>query len=285
MPSKASSPLPKCCSSPWSDSTKENLQAVTNELLSLTVGFLPSSISVPTPPPFPDNFIYDLEELSSLALSASQSVAKPPGNTICQLTNSHIFPVTSAEVSLSSPESLPQPFPTSTSVSLPLATQSYDKLNKPITNGIKLDEKKYKDLKEMIGSPAVRENRNVSDSTKICGILGTTFAVSEMPKVDSLPRMLAAVDEQEEEICEELLSIIQRSQTKFQDSGFYRYAPDVAGQVSRLHIVEDPRHDSLNSTVTIKRATPIHYEEYISPNINKEVYQCLLLLHLSSHYN
>uniref|UniRef100_A0A452IV73 Uncharacterized protein n=1 Tax=Gopherus agassizii TaxID=38772 RepID=A0A452IV73_9SAUR len=270
LASKASSPPPRYHSSPWPDSNKGNLQAVTNEWLSLTVDFPPSSMPAPTPPPFPDSFHCDLEELNSLALTASQSIPMPPANITCQVQDDHFVPFMSPKISLRSSESLLQPFPACTFVSLPPTIQFQDTAHKPITNGIKMNERKYKDLKEIIGSPTVKETRSLSDTTKAHGTMSTAFAVSEPSKCGSLPRMLAATDEQEEEICEEHLSIIQEGQPKCQDSYFYRCAPDVTEQMPGLYIEETLRHDRIKSPIVIKSEPMIPYEGHHSSSINKE---------------
>lgn len=92
-------------------------------------------------------------------------------------------------------------------------------------------------------------------------------------KEDPLFRTLTEMDEQEEEICEELLSIIQGGQSKCKDSGFYRCAPDVTEQLARLHIEEEPSHDHLESPVTIKTQSVIPCEGDSSPDTKKEVFE------------
>ncbi|XP_074849009.1 sorbin and SH3 domain-containing protein 2 isoform X11 [Carettochelys insculpta] len=267
LASKASSPPPRYHSSPWSDCTKGNLQGVTNEWLSLTLGFLPSNNPAPSPTPFHDSFHCDLEELNSLALTASQSTPVPPANITCQVKDGHFVPITSLKTSFRSPESLLQPFSACSFVSLPPIVHFQDAEHKPETNSIKINERKYKDLKEMTGSPPVKETRSLSDTTKARGAMSAAFAVSEPSKCGSQPTTLTATDEQEEEIHEELLSIIQEGQPKCQESHFYRYAPDVTEQMPRLYIEEMLEHDRIKSPIPIKSEP---YEEHSSSSIGEK---------------
>ncbi|XP_053110405.1 sorbin and SH3 domain-containing protein 2 isoform X32 [Hemicordylus capensis] len=270
LDSKASSPPLRYRSSPCPDSNKGNLQAITDEWLSLTLGFSPSSTPSPSPPPFPKSFISDLEEPSSLALTGFQSAPKLPENISPQVKHGHFVPITSPKASLSFPESStsPQSFSSSTCKSPPPATQFHGRAHKPVTNGINLIESKCCNFEDMRGTPTVKERKILSDSTpEVCEMTGTTLTLS---KEDPLFRTQMEKDEQEEEICEELLSIIQGGQSKCKDSGFYRRAPDVTEQLARLHIEEEPGHDNLESPITIGREPMVSYEGDSSPETKKE---------------
>lgn len=271
MDSKASSPTLRYRSSPCPDSNRGNLQAVTSEWLSLTLGFSPSSSPSPTPPPFPKSFVSDLEDLGSLALTDFQSAPRLPDHITPQIKHGHFVPITSPKASHSFPESptSPQPFSSSTCTSPPPATRFHVKAPNPVTNGINinLNESKRSNFREMRGSP-IRERKSFSNSTtEVCETAGRVVAVS---KEDPLLKTLTEADEQEEEICEELLSIIQGGHSKCKDSGFYRRAPDVTEQLIRLHIEEEPDCDNLESP-RIKREPMISFEGDNSPDNKKEV--------------
>ncbi|XP_066487638.1 sorbin and SH3 domain-containing protein 2 isoform X6 [Tiliqua scincoides] len=265
LDSKASSPPLRYRYSPCPDSNTKNLQAVTDEWLSLTLGLSPSSSPSPSPPPFPKSFISDLEELSSLALTDLQSAPRLPHNITSQVKHGHFVPITSPKASHSFPESptSPQPFSSSTCKSPPPATRFHVRAHKPVTNGTNLNESKHSIFKEMRGTSTVKESKSTPE---VCDMAGTVVALS---KEDPLFKTLTETDEQEEEICEELLSIIQGGGSKCKDSGFYRRAPDVTEQLARLHIEEEPSHDNLESP-TIKREPMIFYEGDNSHNTKKE---------------
>ncbi|XP_077158331.1 sorbin and SH3 domain-containing protein 2 isoform X31 [Paroedura picta] len=271
LDSKASPPLLRYQyqSSPCPESKKGNLQAVTSEWLSLTLGFSPSN-TPPSPPPFPHSLLSDLEELNSLVLTGSQNVPRPTDSITAQVKHGHFVPISSQKATHSLPESPTSPLPFSSSIckSPPPATQSHDRTQKPATNGLNLNESKCSNFREVRGFPTVQERKRLTDTTSEVHEMVDTALVPS--KEDTLFRTLTEKDEQEEEICEELLSIIQGGQSKCKDSGFYRRAPDVTEQLARLHIEEDPSHGNLESPVTIKKQSVVSYEGDSSSETKKE---------------
>ncbi|XP_072857464.2 sorbin and SH3 domain-containing protein 2 isoform X20 [Pogona vitticeps] len=254
-------------SSSCPESNKEHLQAVTDEWLSLTLGFSSPSTPSPSPPPFPKSFLSDLEELSSVALTDSQSVPGLSDNLAPPVKHGHFVPITSPKAPHSFPEppSSPQSFPSSTCKSPPPATRFHSRACKPECNN----------FKDMRGTSTINERKNISDMTpEAQGRAGA-------PK-GPVPKILTEIDEQEEEICEELLSIIQGGQSKCKDSGFYRRAPDVTEQLARLHIEEETGHDSSESLFTIQKEPMVYLEGDSSPDTKKEVFKLPLMefLHL-----
>nr|XP_020657941.1 sorbin and SH3 domain-containing protein 2 isoform X8 [Pogona vitticeps] len=242
-------------SSSCPESNKEHLQAVTDEWLSLTLGFSSPSTPSPSPPPFPKSFLSDLEELSSVALTDSQSVPGLSDNLAPPVKHGHFVPITSPKAPHSFPEppSSPQSFPSSTCKSPPPATRFHSRAYKPECNN----------FKDMRGTSTINERKNISDMTpEAQGRAGA-------PK-GPVPKILTEIDEQEEEICEELLSIIQGGQSKCKDSGFYRRAPDVTEQLARLHIEEETGHDSSESLFTIQKEPMVYLEGDSSPDTKKE---------------
>uniref|UniRef100_A0A670IPM1 Sorbin and SH3 domain containing 2 n=1 Tax=Podarcis muralis TaxID=64176 RepID=A0A670IPM1_PODMU len=269
LDSKASSPPLRYRSSPCPDSNKGNLQAVTDEWLSLTLAVSPSSTPSPTPPPFPKLFLSDLEELGTLALTGPQSVLGHSDNITPQVKHGHFVPITSPKASHSIPESptSPQPFSSSACKSPPPATWFHDSVRKPVTNSVNLSESKCSNFRELRGS-LTKERKNFSQTTlEVQGIAGPALVLS---KEDPLFRTLMETDEPEEEICEELLAIIQGGRSKCKDSGFYRRAPDVTEQLARLHIEEELSHDNLESLISVKREPMIPCEGDSSPDTKKE---------------
>ncbi|XP_028600766.2 sorbin and SH3 domain-containing protein 2 isoform X32 [Podarcis muralis] len=269
LDSKASSPPLRYRSSPCPDSNKGNLQAVTDEWLSLTLAVSPSSTPSPTPPPFPKLTLSDLEELGTLALTGPQSVLGHSDNITPQVKHGHFVPITSPKASHSIPESptSPQPFSSSACKSPPPATWFHDSVRKPVTNSVNLSESKCSNFRELRGS-LTKERKNFSQTTpEVQGIAGPALVLS---KEDPLFRTLTETDEPEEEICEELLAIIQGGRSKCKDSGFYRRAPDVTEQLARLHIEEELSHDNLESLISVKREPMIPCEGDSSPDTKKE---------------
>lgn len=123
----------------------------------------------------------------------------------------------------------------------------------------------------MRGSPTVKERKSLTGTTSEVHEMACTALIPS--REDPLFRRLTETDEHEEEICEELLSIIQGSQSKCKDSGFYRRAPDVTEQLARLHIEEEPSHDNLESSVTIKKQSVIFDEGDSSSDTKQEVFE------------
>ncbi|XP_051475946.1 uncharacterized protein LOC127384909 [Apus apus] len=89
LPSQALSPLSRHLSSSWSPTDQKILQTATSDWFSRTVGSSPSSMCIIPPPPFPDSFLCDLEELNSLALTTSQSVAISPATSSHDIAYKH----------------------------------------------------------------------------------------------------------------------------------------------------------------------------------------------------
>ncbi|XP_062991697.1 sorbin and SH3 domain-containing protein 2 isoform X1 [Elgaria multicarinata webbii] len=260
LDSKASSLPLRYRPSSCPDSNKGNLLAVTDEWLSLTLGFSSPSTPSPSPPPFPKSFLSDIEELSSLALIGSQSAPEPSDNITPQVKHGHFVPIASPKASHSFPDSStsPLPFSSSTCKSPPPATRFHATEHKP----------ERSNFKEMRGTPTVKERKIFPDSTpEVQGIAGAALALG---KEEPSFRVLTEADKQEEEICEELLSIIQGGQSKCKDSGFYRRAPDVTEQLARLHIEEEPGLDYVESPITIKKEPMISCEGDSAPDTKKE---------------
>ncbi|ETE63913.1 Sorbin and SH3 domain-containing protein 2, partial [Ophiophagus hannah] len=245
--SKAPPPPPRYRSSSYPDSNKRHLQAITDEWLSLTLGFSSSSTpSPPPPPPFPKSFLSGLEEIGSLPLTGLEKTGYLSDNVPPQIKHCHTLPVPSSKASHVFPDSSPKPFSSSTCISPPPTTHFHDQ-------GHKFEWNHFKGMKEI---PIIKEKKTLSNpAPEMQNIAGHTLALS---KEDLLSKTLKEVGKQEE-LCEELLSIIQGEQSKSKDLSFYRRAPEMPEELARLHIEEVSDLDHLESPMANKRQ-PITFE-------------------------
>lgn len=264
LPSQALSPLSRHISSSWSHIDQKILQAATSDWFSRTVGFSPSSVCILPPPPFPDSFLCGLEELNSLALTTSQSVAISPGNSIHRVKDDHFIPNT--EVSLSPPTALPLPFLVFTSVSSS-ASSSHDIAYKHTSNNTKPG--KGKGLRGILDSSVTEVPRDLSDTTREGERVGTICNIPSPHEGGSVSRVLAATAENEEEICTAELSVNIGDQSKPQESDFYRAAQDATEELTRLYIEEDLGHDNLEFPIASGGDSMVCSEGYTSLNIDK----------------
>ncbi|XP_032855194.2 uncharacterized protein LOC116963223 [Tyto alba] len=264
LTSQALSPLSRHLSSSWSPINQKILQAATSDCFSRTVGFSPSSVCVLPPPPFPDSFLCELEELNSLALTTSQPVTISPGNSTHEVKDDHFIPNT--EVSLRSPTALPLSFLVSTSVSSS-ASSSHDIAYKHTSNNTKPG--KDKDLRGIPHSSVSKVPRDLSETTREGEHLGAICNIPLPHEGGSVSRGLAAAAENEEEICTEDLSVNIGDQSKPQESDFYRGAQDATEELTRLYIEEDLGHDNLEFPIASGGDSMVCYEGYTSPNIDK----------------
>lgn len=192
------------------------------------------------------------------------------------MEHDQFVPVSSPKASHSLPGASisPQPFSSSACKSPPPATRFHNHPHKPVINGINLNESPSSNFKEGRGTSIAKEKRSFSDAAfpeVPATAAGTT--VLALSKEDPVFATLTATAGQDEEICEELLAIIQGGHSKCKDSGFYRRAPDVTEQMARLHIEEEPNCDHLASPVTVKSEPMIPCEGDSSPDTKKEVFQ------------
>ncbi|XP_028943299.1 sorbin and SH3 domain-containing protein 2, partial [Antrostomus carolinensis] len=274
LPSQSLSPPSRHLSSSWSHIDQKILQAATSDWFSRTVGFSPSSMCTLPPPPFSDSFLCDLEELNSLALTTSQSVAISPGNSTHRVQDDHLIP--NAEVFLSSPTALPLPFVVSTSVSSS-ASSSHDTAYKHTSNNTKPG--KDKDLRGVLDSSVIKAG-DLSDTTREGEDIGTVSNIPSPLEAGSISRALASAAENEEEMCTADLSINEGDQSKPQESDFYREAQDTAEELTRLYIEEDLGHDNLELPIASEGDSMVCYEGYTSPNVDKPA---LLSMGASGH--
>ncbi|XP_056345202.1 uncharacterized protein LOC130252056 [Oenanthe melanoleuca] len=255
LPSQALTPLSRQLSSSWSHIDQKILQADSSDLVSRTVGFSPS--------PVPDSFLCDLEELNSLALATSQTVAISPGKSIHHVKDGHFMPNT--EVFLSSPTALPLSFLLSPSVSSS-ASLSHDIAYKHASNNTKSG--KDKDLEGIIDPLVIEVPRDLSDTTRE-GEHGAIHNIPSPYEEGSLSSVLAGSAEKEEEICTADLSLNREDQSEPQESDCSGEAQDTTEELTRLYIEEDLIHDNLEFPIASGEDSVDCYEGYTSPDIDK----------------
>ncbi|XP_054370678.1 sorbin and SH3 domain-containing protein 2 isoform X14 [Molothrus ater] len=262
LPSQALSPLSRQLPSSWSHIDQKILQVDCSDLFSRTVGFSrPSGMCSLTSPSVPDSFLCDLEELNSLALATSQTIATSPGNSIHHVKDGHFMPNT--EVFLSSPTDLPLSSLVSPSVSSS-ASSSHDITYKHVSNNTKSG--KDKDLESIIDPLVIEVPRDLSDATRE-GEHGAMHNIPLPYEEGSLSSVLAA--ENEEEICTADLSLNKGDQSESQESDFSGEAQDTTEELTRLYIEEDLVHDNLEFPIASGEDSMDCYEGYTSPDIFK----------------
>ncbi|XP_052538520.1 sorbin and SH3 domain-containing protein 2 isoform X6 [Tympanuchus pallidicinctus] len=263
LPFQALSPPPRYHFSSWSPNDQKTLQDATSDSFSRTDGFSPSSLRILPPPQFPDSFLSNLEELSSLALT-SQSLAISPNSSIHQVKGNDFIPNT--EISLSSTTALPQSFLVSASIS-PSASSSHDLTYKHESNNTEL--RKYKDLRTEKPSTSLKMPRDLSDTTTEDEHVFSTCNIPLLHKCSSISAMPDANAENEDEICTADLSIDLGDQSEPQESDFYRESEDTTEELIKLYIEEDLIHDDLVFPVGSRGDSIVCCEGCTSPSIYK----------------
>uniref|UniRef100_UPI00398F322F sorbin and SH3 domain-containing protein 1 isoform X2 n=1 Tax=Pristiophorus japonicus TaxID=55135 RepID=UPI00398F322F len=212
---------------------KSAVKAITNEWISLTVGLSPVNSPAPTPPPFPDRLLSDLVTLTTLAVTSYQSDPTPSTNTATCEKWSHFIPVTSSKNLPSSPEGLHYPLSNAAShspiFSFHIIPHRYDTNIMQGADRLQDAPEKFKTFSSI--------NGKTPDATEV------SLVITEPSDSSSPKKFLQVRDEQEEELCEELVSIIQGSQSKsdgIKHTRFHGHSPDVTKEPTKLFIEEDP---------------------------------------------
>ncbi|XP_064201147.1 putative uncharacterized protein DDB_G0290521 [Anguilla rostrata] len=239
------SPPPRNRSLPSAAPQRAPLQTVTNEWIALTLGISPSSTPAPTPPPFPASLLSELEALDPLLsptpVGAGGRTQTPRNHTPVALKEGHFIPITSPKAPYS-PDPSPSPlqYLASPSFSSSPASPMFGGSGDIFTH----DAKPAPDRKE-VGLAEAQASHEPIDLMVREPIQGPSFNSEPFSK------------DQEEELCEELLSIIQGSQSQGEfsrEEGFYRQAPDITEELPLLYIEEDPiensRPDALFKTIS-----------------------------------
>ncbi|XP_016366645.1 sorbin and SH3 domain-containing protein 2-like [Sinocyclocheilus rhinocerous] len=238
-----------------------HLQAITSEWLALTLGLSPSGTPAPTPPPFPSNFQPYFEVLDS-AISPSpassmlgRSPALTPHTSTPALKEGHFIPITSPK-SYMSPDPSPSPQPYLTSASFTPSPTS------PIFDSSPRSSSVIDILSSQKADLAEKELQLFSDRKDLHKPVETD------PPVDLVvleayesPLDILPPKDPEDDLCEELVSIIKASQSKGrfkEEEGFYRQEPDIMEKLPRLFIEEETNEPLPSNTFT--PVQPAHSE-------------------------
>ncbi|XP_016301916.1 sorbin and SH3 domain-containing protein 2-like [Sinocyclocheilus anshuiensis] len=238
-----------------------HLQAITSEWLALTLGLSPSGTPAPTPPPFPSNFQPYFEVLDS-AISPSpassmlgRSPALTPHTSTPALKEGHFIPITCPK-SYMSPDPSPSPQPYLTSASFtPSPTSPIFDSSPRSSSVIEIFSSQKADLAE-------KELQLFSDRKDLHKPVETD------PPIDLVvleayesPLDILPPKDPEDDLCEELVSIIKASQSKGrfkEEEGFYRQEPDIMEKLPRLFIEEETNEPLPSNTFT--PVQPAHSE-------------------------
>ncbi|XP_063314183.1 sorbin and SH3 domain-containing protein 2 isoform X13 [Pelobates fuscus] len=250
--------------SPGANSSKGKLGVVTSEWLSLTVGCSPSTTPAPTPPPFPQHFVTGGENFSPLPLTILQPEQLNSSSISTRIKDGQFVPIASPKTDSSFHLPIPSPFLNTTAPSPIIQELEIPSLPEMIDENIRMSEKPehYGDQTErkgVMGDKPVTEG--FPDKGRALQVERTDHVLLGATAGTSTPQNQTSSDEQEEEICQELLSIIQGGQMKSQDSSCYSLVPPT-DQLPSLYIEEDGPSKKLNSPVESITQPIVCFEVY-----------------------
>ncbi|XP_077000755.1 uncharacterized protein LOC143669970 [Tamandua tetradactyla] len=226
---------------------KGTVYEIAHEWLSLTAVALPASPLTPALPLLLDSSMDELEKLGALASSTDQ--AKPNIlDTILEIKEEpSVLSLPPTSVPDESPFSLlPFPHPGVTSAS------AHSSEAAPLQNNIKPTQHKFSDVKKM--------RRGFSDSENAPEVLGDKFVASACTHVGSLYKTLPVIGEEDEEICEGVVSGIQTGLQESQEPDSLSGSHDATEVTASLHIEEEEEEKpdclkSLTATPTDHRVS------------------------------
>ncbi|XP_073676165.1 sorbin and SH3 domain-containing protein 2 isoform X1 [Garra rufa] len=244
-----------------------HLQAITSEWLALTLGLSPSGTPAPTPPPFPSNFqpYYEVLDSAISPSPASSMLGRSPALTPHISTpvhkEGHFIPITSPK-SYMSPDPSPSPQPYLTSASFtPSPTSPIFDSSPRSSSVIEILSSQKADLAEkelqLFSDHKDLHKPGKTDPPKLLSPIDLVVLEACKSPLDILPPK-----DPEDDLCEELVSIIKASQSKGsfkEEEGFYRQEPDVTEKLPKLFIEEEPNEDNgfLNEPLTSNTFTPV----------------------------
>ncbi|XP_028815615.1 sorbin and SH3 domain-containing protein 2 isoform X15 [Denticeps clupeoides] len=255
------SPSLRLRSSPSPVSQRANLQAITSEWLALTLGLSPRSTPAPTPPPFPANFQPDFEALDACLL-ATPSPAPTSRNITPAMKDDHFIPIASTKAYSGSPDpSLsPQPYLASCSFTPSPTSPMFDTTPKYGSVVEITSSSKPADLLDLCNAKQPFRIDRFSYSPSYSPVDPLGFEPNKCPPSSSKDTLSSR--ELDEDVCEELVSIIQGSQSKDKllQEGFYRPGEDVAEVLPELYIEEGTSDKSRvpNKLLASNIFTPVH---------------------------
>lgn len=223
-----------------------HLQAVTGEWLALTLGLSPSSTPAPTPPPLPSNFQLDYERLESPAATAlGPFPSLTPRTLTSPLKEGHFVPISSPKSYMSpEPSPSPQAYLTSASFTPSPISPTFDSSPK-CGSVIEVNTSLKPGLleKELHFSDSCGFDK-LDSSRSCCPIDLVVYEPDDQPSSSKYP---LSSRETEEDVCEELVSIIQACQAErpiVETADFYRQELTASEDLPKLFIEEDPGEDS-----------------------------------------
>ncbi|XP_048382919.1 sorbin and SH3 domain-containing protein 2 isoform X1 [Stegostoma tigrinum] len=209
---------------------KSAVNATTNEWISLTIGLAPVNTTAPTPPSFPDSLLSDI--VTTLSATSYQSDPTHSTSTASYDKWSNFIPVTSSKNLPSSPKSLHHPVRQSLSHSvLPSPIFSFHTMPHGYDAHIRQKAEKPQE------SPQ-RFKVIPSLNGKTPNTMEVSLVITEPFESSSSEKLLLARDEQE--LCEELQSIIDRSQSKSDQIKHTCFHGHPNKELPELFIEEDP---------------------------------------------
>lgn len=239
-----------------------HLQAVTGEWLALTLGLSPSGTPAPTPPPLPCNFQLDYERLDSPVVSV---LGPSPSFTPCTLTpplkEGHFVPISSPKSYISpEPSPSPQAYLTSASFTPSPISPTFDSSPK-CGSVIKMNTSPKPGLLEKEQHFSDNCGIDKLDSPRFC--CPVDLVVYEPDVLPLSSKFPLSSRENEEDVCEELVSIIQASQAKrpvVERAEFHRQELTASEDLPKLFIEEDPSEDSraYSYSESSNIFTPVH---------------------------
>nr|XP_028704815.1 sorbin and SH3 domain-containing protein 2 isoform X34 [Macaca mulatta] len=225
LASSEPAPPPTHKASPGSD--KGALQRTGQGWLSLTASCPPANPLAPTPPPFLDNFLGELEKLGALTLSADQAKPTILEDAILEIKEESavLLPLPPATAPAESPS-------THAGVASAAAQPNHaDPLQDPRTT----TQSKFAELRKM--------RRGFSDPKKAPEVLGDKFVASACTSVGSLPVPLPVIGEEDEGIYEGIVSGIQRGLPEPQEGDAWWCGHDGSEGTPCLHIEEEEEEE------------------------------------------
>ncbi|TRY56555.1 hypothetical protein DNTS_022802 [Danionella cerebrum] len=248
------SPHPPLYPSTPSPQRASHLQAITSEWLALTLGLSPSGTPGPTPPPFPSDFQPCYEALDSPIQPSLPSfiLGCSPAITAA-LKEGHFIPISSPKSYMSpDPSPSPQPYLTSASFTPSPTSPSFDSsFRSSSVIEILSNQREGLPEKQLLELFSDRKGHTKLDETD----LPKEGDSVELDIFEKSPLDLFTAKDLDDDLCEELVSIIKASQSQ----GGFIEEDDPMEKLPRLFIEEEPSEDNsfLNKAPPANTFTPL----------------------------
>nr|XP_045735626.1 uncharacterized protein LOC123847858 [Mirounga angustirostris] len=206
--------------SPGSDKTAQGW-------LSLTATCPPANPLTPTPPPFLDNFLDELEKLVALTLAADPAKPNILEEIILEIKEEPSVPLSLPPASVpakSASSLLPVPCSGVTSAAVQPSEAT------PLQDPRKTTQNKFAELTKM--------GKGFGGPKKVPEVLGDQFVASTHTNMGPLPKSLPVIGEEDEDMCEGFTSGIRRG-PESQEPDALSCAHDGPEVTASLHIEEE----------------------------------------------